>query len=91
MTTFGRAGYLRRAMAAGADGFVVKDTPARLLADGPQPPVGRHRQDRRADPAEAIRTAEENGWLLPVGPMITTTSRKLSPHHSIEATTSRTL
>jgi len=33
VTTFGRAGYLRRAMAAGAGGFVVKDTPARLLAD----------------------------------------------------------
>jgi two-component system response regulator DesR len=32
-TTFGRAGYLRQAMAAGASGFVVKDTPARQLAD----------------------------------------------------------
>lgn len=33
VTTFGRTGYLRRAMAAGASGFVVKDTPARQLAD----------------------------------------------------------
>jgi two-component system response regulator DesR len=33
VTTFGRPGYLRRAMAAGARGFVVKDTPARQLAD----------------------------------------------------------
>lgn len=33
VTTFGRPGYLRRAMAAGAAGFVVKDTPARQLAD----------------------------------------------------------
>lgn len=33
VTTFGRAGYLRRAMAAGAAGFVVKDTPSRELAD----------------------------------------------------------
>jgi len=33
VTTFGRAGYLRQAMAAGAGGFVVKDTPARQLAD----------------------------------------------------------
>ena len=33
VTTFGRPGYLRQAMAAGASGFVVKDTPARLLAD----------------------------------------------------------
>jgi two-component system response regulator DesR len=33
VTTFGRPGYLRRAMQAGAAGFVVKDTPARQLAD----------------------------------------------------------
>jgi two-component system, NarL family, response regulator DesR len=33
VTTFGRPGYLRRAMQAGADGFVVKDTPAAQLAD----------------------------------------------------------
>ena len=33
LTTFGRPGYLRRAMEAGALGFVVKDAPAELLAD----------------------------------------------------------
>ena len=33
VTTFGRPGFLRRALAAGASGFVVKDTPARELAD----------------------------------------------------------
>ncbi len=33
VTTFGRPGFLRRALAAGVDGFVVKDTPARQLAD----------------------------------------------------------
>lgn len=33
VTTFGRPGYLRRALAAGARGFVVKDTPAPELAD----------------------------------------------------------
>lgn len=33
VTTFGRPGYLRRALQAGASGFVVKDTPARQLAD----------------------------------------------------------
>jgi len=33
VTTFGRPGFLRRALRAGADGFVVKDTPARQLAD----------------------------------------------------------
>ena len=32
LTTFGRAGYLRRAMEAGAAGFVVKDAPAAVLA-----------------------------------------------------------
>ncbi|HET8604658.1 MAG TPA: response regulator transcription factor [Marmoricola sp.] len=33
VTTFGRPGFLRRAMQAGASGFVVKDTPAAKLAD----------------------------------------------------------
>jgi two-component system response regulator DesR len=33
VTTFGRPGFLRRALQAGADGFVVKDTPAAQLAD----------------------------------------------------------
>jgi two-component system response regulator DesR len=33
LTTFGRPGYLRRALEAGASGFVVKDTPARQLAE----------------------------------------------------------
>ncbi len=33
VTTFGRPGYLRRALLGGAGGFVVKDTPARQLAD----------------------------------------------------------
>lgn len=33
VTTFGRPGYLRRALQAGAAGFVVKDTPAAQLAE----------------------------------------------------------
>ncbi len=33
VTTFGRPGYLRRALEAGASGFVVKDTPASELAE----------------------------------------------------------
>lgn len=33
VTTFGRPGYLRRALEVGASGFVVKDTPAGELAD----------------------------------------------------------
>lgn len=33
VTTFGRPGYVRRALEAGAGGFVVKDTPAPELAE----------------------------------------------------------
>ncbi len=33
VTTFGRPGYLRRALEAGARGFVVKDTPSEDLAE----------------------------------------------------------
>ncbi len=33
VTTFGRAGYLSRALTAGVSGYVVKDTPASELAD----------------------------------------------------------
>jgi two-component system, NarL family, response regulator DesR len=33
LTTFGRPGYLRRAMDAGADAFLVNDAPAARLAD----------------------------------------------------------
>ena len=32
LTTFGRPGYLRRALAAGANGFLLKDAPATELA-----------------------------------------------------------
>lgn len=33
VTTFGRPGFLRRSLLAGASGFIVKDTPAAQLAD----------------------------------------------------------
>ncbi|MDQ6527028.1 response regulator transcription factor [Nocardioides sp. LHD-245] len=50
VTTFGRPGYLRRALQAGAAGFVVKDTPAPQLADA----VRRiHQGLRVVDPALA--------------------------------------
>jgi two-component system response regulator DesR len=53
VTTFGRPGYLRRAMEAGASGFVVKDTPARQLADA----VRRvHAGMRVVDPTLAAET-----------------------------------
>ena len=51
VTTFGRPGFLRRAMQAGASGFVVKDTPAAQLADA----VRRvHQGLRVVDPALAM-------------------------------------
>lgn len=50
VTTFGRPGYLRRAMQAGASGFVVKDAPSEQLADA----VRRvHQGLRVVDPALA--------------------------------------
>ncbi|MGJ0183400.1 response regulator transcription factor [Corynebacterium glyciniphilum] len=50
VTTFGRPGYLRKALAAGVSGFVVKDTPASQLAEA----VRRvHRGLRVVDPALA--------------------------------------
>ena len=58
VTTFGRPGYLRRAMAAGAAGFMVKDAPAEALADA----IRRvHAGLRVVDPAlaaESLSTAE---------------------------------
>ncbi|GAA4042298.1 response regulator transcription factor [Arthrobacter methylotrophus] len=53
VTTFGRPGYLKRAMQAGASGFVVKDTPARQLAEA----VRRvHQGLRVVDPALAAES-----------------------------------
>jgi len=53
VTTFGRPGYLRRAMEAGAVGFVVKDAPAEQLADA----IRRvHAGLRVVDPALAAET-----------------------------------
>lgn len=81
VTTFGRPGYLKQAMAAGADGFVVKDTPARQLADA----VRRvHRGLRVVDPnlaaesltqgdspltereAEVLQAAREGGTVADI-------------------------
>ena len=53
LTTFGRPGYLRRAMEAGAVGFVVKDAPAAQLVDA----VRRVAQGERVvDPALAAES-----------------------------------
>lgn len=58
VTTFGRPGYLRHAMAAGASGFVVKDTPARELADAVRRVHGGLRVVDPALAAESLATGE---------------------------------
>jgi two-component system, NarL family, response regulator DesR len=51
LTTFGRPGYLRRAMEAGATGFLLKDTPASDLAAAVRRVA---RGQRVVDPALAL-------------------------------------
>ena len=61
LTTFGRAGYLRRAMEAGALGFVVKDAPPRVLADAIRRVMA---GERVVDPALAALTLAAGGSPL---------------------------
>jgi two-component system response regulator DesR len=56
LTTFGRPGYLRRAMEAGASGFLLKDTPASALADAVRRVA---RGQRVVDPALALSALAE--------------------------------
>ena len=53
LTSFGRPGYLRRAMESAALGFVVKDVPAEQLADAVRRVM---RGERVVDPALAAAT-----------------------------------
>jgi two-component system, NarL family, response regulator DesR len=53
LTTFGRPGYLRRAMESGAYGYVVKDAPPEQLADAIRRIVA---GERVVDPALAAAT-----------------------------------
>jgi two-component system response regulator DesR len=53
LTTFGRPGYLRRAMESGSLGFVVKDAPAEQLADAVRRVAA---GERVVDPALAAAT-----------------------------------
>jgi two-component system, NarL family, response regulator DesR len=53
LTTFGRPGYLRRAMESGARGFVVKDAPPERLADAIRRVAA---GERVVDPALAATT-----------------------------------
>jgi DNA-binding NarL/FixJ family response regulator len=55
LTTFGRPGYLRRAMEAGASGFLIKDCPVEELADA-------IRKVHAGQPV--MDPARRNGWLL---------------------------
>lgn len=54
LTTFGRAGYLQRAMTAGARGFMVKDAPAEQLAAAIRTVAGGGRAVDPALAAEAL-------------------------------------
>lgn len=56
VTTFGRPGYLRRAMESGADAFLVKDAPAAQLADAVRKVL---RGERIIDPALAAAALAE--------------------------------
>jgi two-component system, NarL family, response regulator DesR len=56
LTTFGRPGYLRRAMESGAVGFLLKDAPASQLADAIRRAA---RGERVVDPALAAVALSE--------------------------------
>ena len=56
LTTFGRPGFLRRAMAAGASGFLLKDAPAQELAIAIRRTVA---GERVVDPALAAQALSE--------------------------------
>jgi two-component system response regulator DesR len=61
LTTFGRPGYLRRAMESGADAFLVKDSPASQLADAVRRVLA---GERVIDPALAAAALAEGASPL---------------------------
>src|SRR4029450_12382974 len=61
LTTFGRAGYLRRAMESGGLGFIGKDAPAGQLADSVRRVAA---GERVVDPALAAATLAEGASPL---------------------------
>ncbi|WP_345746540.1 response regulator transcription factor [Streptomyces sp. ODS28] len=61
LTTFGRPGYLRRAMESGADAFLVKDAPAEQLADAVRRVL---RGERVIDPSLAAAALSEGASPL---------------------------
>ena len=58
LTTFGRPGYLRRAMESGVVGFLLKDAPAAQLAEAIRRAA---RGERVVDPALAMSALSEGG------------------------------
>ncbi|HET9485572.1 MAG TPA: response regulator transcription factor [Xanthomonadales bacterium] len=56
LTTFARPGYLRRALDAGAGGYLLKDSPAEKLADALRKV---HRGGRAVDPELAVEAWSE--------------------------------
>lgn len=60
LTTFGRPGYIRRALEAGVSGFLLKDTPAERLADAVRKV---HRGGRTIDSELAAQAWTENDPL----------------------------
>lgn len=56
VTTFGRAGYLRRALEAGVRGYLLKDAPAEQLAQALR---SVHRGGRAIDPQLAVSAWEQ--------------------------------
>ena len=61
LTTFGRPGYLRRAMESGADAFLVKDSPAAQLAEAVRRVLA---GERVIDPALAAAALAEGASPL---------------------------
>ncbi len=60
LTTFGRAGFLRRALDAGVRGYLLKDAPSEQLADALRQV---HRGGRAIDPALAVAAWSEQDPL----------------------------
>lgn len=63
LTTFGRPGYLRRAMESGAAGFLLKDSPASELASAIRRAMA---GERVVDPGLAVAALSEGGNPLSV-------------------------
>src|SRR3954470_10003123 len=61
LTTFGRTGYLKRAMESGASGFLLKDAPASELASAIRRVMA---GERVVDPALAASALSERGSPL---------------------------